>query len=355
MLISALGPCNSLPAGFTVNIDEVTTAASAWLLSQFMNCGGGVVDGTAASSAQCTANSREIGASASNATGLSNAMAPINNLVDLPNGVTKVSGGGTTRPSTEINTLGDILHDCVGSAGAASTACHNLFTCVVPGATPGAGNVAPCTPPAGAIVPTDTLAATLDIVRNPLNNVATLFKLASKTPPYTPLLSAAPNDWTLAITISGGGMNEPDSVAIDANGHAWVANFSSLANNVTEISAAGTFLSGANGFTGGGLSAPAAIAIDQNGNAWAANSAGFPPNSVTKISPAGIFLSGPNGFVGGGLDEPSGIAIDAGGNAWATNLVSSTVTKISPTGRFSLRLDGFKAGTWLRHSLWHRH
>ena len=189
-LISALGPCNSLPAGFTVNIDEVTTAVSGWLLSQFMNCSGGVVDGTAAGSAGCAVNSRDIGASASNAIGLSNAMAPINSLVDLPNGVTKVSSGGTLRPSTEINTLGDILHDCVGSAGAASTACHNLFTCVVPGATPGAGNVAPCTPPAGAIVPTDTLAATLDIVRNPVNNVAALFKLASKTPPPTRPCSA---------------------------------------------------------------------------------------------------------------------------------------------------------------------
>ena len=342
VLISALGPCNSLPVGFTVNIDEVTTVASVWLLSQFMNCGGGVVDGKATGAPQCTASSRDIGASASNAIGLSNATAPINNLVDLPNGVTKVSSGAMLLPSSKINTLGDVLHDCVGSAGGASTACRNLFTCAVPGAIPGTGNLAPCTPPAGAIVPTDTLAATLDIVLNPVNNVAALFKLASKTPPYLPMLAAAPNDWTLAITISGGGMNEPGSVAIDANGHAWVANFGN--NSVTEISAAGAFLSGANGFTGGGLSGPAAIAIDPNGSAWVANSAGFPPNSVTKISPAGVFLSGPKGFVGGGLDEPSGIAIDAAGNAWATNLVTSTVTKLSPSGVFLSGSSGFAAG-----------
>ncbi len=141
--------------------------------------------------AGCTVNSRDVGASASNATGLNNAMAPINTLDRLANGVAKVSSGGTLLPTAEINTLSDVLHDCVGSAGVTSTACHNLFTCAVPGAKSGAGNVAPVRRHRGDRT-TDTLAATLDIVRNPVNNVAVLFTLVSKTPPYLPKLARRP-------------------------------------------------------------------------------------------------------------------------------------------------------------------
>jgi hypothetical protein len=51
---------------------------------------------------------------------------------------------------------------------------------------------------------------------------------------------------------------------------AWVANFGS--NSVTEISSTGAFLSGPNGYTGGGLFEPEEIAIDSSGNAWVVES-----------------------------------------------------------------------------------
>ena len=282
-------------------------------------------------------------------------MAPLNNLVDLPNGVAKVSSGAMLLPTAQINTVADVMHDCVGSAGATSTACHNLFTCVVPGAKPGAGDIAPCTPPAGARVPTDTLAATLDIVRNPVNNVAVLFTLVSKTPPYLPKLSAAPNEWNVCDhDKSGGGMDEPDSVAIDARpGNAWVANFGPLSYSVTEISPAGTFLSGAKGYTGGGLSAPAAIAIDPAGNAWVANSAGFHRTLAdVKISPSGTFLSGSKRLRRRRIGRTVRHCDRCGRQRRATNLVASSVTKIGPTGVFLSGPPAFRRRS--EYPLWYR-
>ena len=336
VMSAALGKCASLPADFSVEVNEVTTVASAWVLSRFMNCGSAVTG--------CSNTSRNIGTSSTNLTGLANAMALAGNLADVETGLATVAngtGGGVLPPTNEVNSLADILQDCANSTGATSTVCKNLFTCVVPGSKPGAGNSAPCTLPTGAVAPSDTLTATLDIARNPVNNVPALFNLSSKTAAFTPTLSAAPNDWTVALTISGlfGSISALDNdlfIAIDAAGDAWVTNFA--LNSVQKISPTGRFLFG-DGLTGGGLSAPAGVAIDASGNAWVAQA-----RSVIKINPGGAFLSGANGFSGGGLDSylPN-IAIDAAGNAWVTNFNDGTVTELSPAGAFLSGLGGFDA------------
>ncbi len=335
VMMAALGPCNGAVANGFVTINEVTTAASVWALSQFMNCGGGAVDAPVTG---CAANSRDVGASPTNATGLGNAMALVGNLANLGSGVAQVSGGVTTVPSSEINSLADILQDCVNSTGAAATACNNLFTCAVPGAKPGVANSAPCTLPAGGVIATDTLAAVLDIARNPANNVAALFNLTSKTPAFTPALTAAPNSWTVSLAYSGGGLNDPVSLAMDANGNAWIANFKG--ESVTEISPTGGFLTGSTGLIGGGIAAPQQIAIDPAGNAWVANCGAAclaVPGSVTKISPALSFLSGANGFTGGGIASPLAIAIDGAGDAWVGG--DGVVVGIRPNGGVLIRLQ----------------
>ena len=376
VLMAAVGDCNSIPASSFIAINEVTTVAAAWALSHFMNCTGGSVNG---SGAGCTANSRDIGASAGNAAGLNHAMALVGSLVNPATGAARTSVSGTTAPTAEINTLGDILQDCVNSTGAAATACASLFSCVVPGAKPGAGNSAPCGVPAGAVAPADTLTAALDIARNPVNNVAALFNLTSKTPAFIPALSAAPNDWTVALNYAGGGINSPAGIAIDASGSAWVTNFNG--NSVSGISAAGTFITGGSGITGTNLTNPLGIAIDPAGNLWVACKGS---NDVVEITPGGampnvfmefdgahgvaldqngtlwvtndignlvtvIFLpSGTNTNIGGGgLDGPVGIAIDAAGNVWAANsgLGANSVTEINGATRaFLSGANGYTGG-----------
>ncbi len=384
VMMAVLGNCNSVAANSFVTINEVTTSASTWALQQFMNCASGSVNGAASG---CGVNSRDIGASATNATGLANALALVGNLVNLGTGLAQNSVGGTTAPTQEINTLADILQDCVNSTGAASTACNNLFTCAVPGAKPGTGNSAPCTLPTGASVPADTLTAALDIARNPVNNAVALFNLTSKAPAFTPVLGAAPSAWIVALNYTNSGMKAPDGIAIDAAGDAWLVNIA--ASSVIKLSPTGNSLNGVTGYTGGGLNSPLTIAIDPAGNAWIVNN-NFPTTSVTElssigaainnftgngindavddaidgqgnawivngaitgqaadaveISPSGKFKSGASGYTGADLTTPNAIAIDAAGNAWITNEFPGSVLEIGPAGSFLSPHGGYTGG-----------
>jgi streptogramin lyase len=377
VMMTALGPCNGVVANGFVTINEVTTVASVWALSQFMNCGGGGLDAPVTG---CAANSRDAGASPTNALGLGNAMALAGNLANLSKGVAQGSGGGTAVPSAEINTLADLLQDCVNSTGAASTACNNLFTCAVPGAKPGAANSAPCALPTGAVVPADTLAAALDIARNPANNVAALFNLTSKTPAFSPTLSTAPRDWTISFNYAAGsGLSNPVAVAIDSRGDAWVANSTGSPARLTEIGPTGAFLSGLTGF--GDLVSPASIAIDPTGIVWVADPIALGTGGVTYLAASGdqgktfggpfnmpqaiavdgggnawaagtvvtvVTVNGPGlpfNLTGGGLTLAGGIAIDGAGNIWISNINSNTITELTPAGVFLSLPAGYPGGT----------
>jgi hypothetical protein len=127
-LIAALGPCNSLVSTYPyIVIDEVTTVASVWALQQFM------------------ADATHIGASSTNAAGLSNAFAQVPNIVDIATGLAlaKTPAGNGKVPQSKIDTLSDILAPCVNSASGASTACGNLFSAATPsGKTQAADTIA---------------------------------------------------------------------------------------------------------------------------------------------------------------------------------------------------------------------
>jgi hypothetical protein len=100
-MIAALGPCSGLSASTFITINEVTTVASVWALSPFMT---GLAN---------------IAAPPSNTVGLTNAFADVNTLVDTSTGF--IPGptlpGGASVPTSEINTLADILAACINSAG----------------------------------------------------------------------------------------------------------------------------------------------------------------------------------------------------------------------------------------------
>jgi len=299
-LMTALGPCSVFggkltldPNGF-ISINEVTTVASVYALGAFMG-----------------ADAAHVGTSNTNAAGISNAIGLVNNLVDTTGGTafTTTFAGNGTVPQATINTLGNILATCVNSDGT-GTPCGALFAAAAPvlGTTP-----------------TDTIQAIFDVARNPAHNVSTLYGLASSTPPFQPTLSSAPNDWTIQlayITVkldsTGAGASQ-SAIAIDSSGGAWIANAFTTSQNTTssvsELSNNGSILSGNVGFTGGGLNQPNSIAIDPLGNVWLANNLS---SNLVKFSNGGSALSG-SGFASCGGTTP-GLAIDGSGNVWCGGL-----------------------------------
>jgi hypothetical protein len=95
-----------------------------------------------------------------------------------------------TVPSTQINTLADILAACVNSVGGGAgdgTACGKLFM----DATPTSGTA-----------PTDTIKAILDVLLNPTNNTSALYLLLVPAAPFQPTLTASPVDFRVRLTPS---------------------------------------------------------------------------------------------------------------------------------------------------------
>ena len=273
-LMVGLGTCGGTYLNNFINVNELSTVATVWALAPFMT---GIAN---------------IGTSPTNTVGLANAFAAINELVTTANG--SLPGptlpAGATAPLTEINTLGDILEQCINSGGGVagdSSNCGKLFN-LAPDAT-------------GTVYPTDTITAALNIAHNPGRNLTNLNKLRSANPVFQPTLdvNSPPASWTIAITYTGGGLSAPTSIATDAAGAVWVTNSGNA--SVTKLDNSGAAISGVSGFTAGGFSTPAAIAIDANGNAWIANSGN---NTVTELSSNG---STGTVFHGNGLNAPGAL------------------------------------------------
>jgi hypothetical protein len=297
-LMTALGQCpssGSVAAAFPfVVINEVTTVASVYALSGFMT------DVTHVSSS---------GTALAQA-GIANAFAAVGNMVNVATGLAlattpTANGGNGAVPQSEINTLANIVASCVNSVGAASASCTTLFGAALNGTTQ----------------PQDTVTAALNIAHSPGKNVGTLFGLQTAMSPFLPVLSPAPNDFTIALSFTGGGLNRPANLAIDSLGDVWATNLTSL----SELSSIGKPMSP--NFTGytGLVSAAAAIAIDTQGNVWVPN--GGSTSSVSKIASNGKAATG-SPFIGGGLVNPSDVAIDISGNAWITNFNSGSLGQV---------------------------
>jgi streptogramin lyase len=292
-LMAALGPCSGLSSISSVAVNEITTVGSVWALSPFMS------------------SPLDIGASATNATGLANAFADVNTLINIQTGVAPGPGlpSGATAPVSEINALGNILRACINSTGGVAgdgSACGNLFKYANTGTAP-----------------TDTVTAAMNIAQHPGLNTASLFALNSASAPFQPSLTSAPNDFTIAVSYAAGGLSTPSALAVDQSGNVWVAN--KTGNTVTEMSHTGALLSGTSGYAAS-LNAPSAIAIDTSGGAWIVNQGN---NTVSRISSSGGVVSG-TPYTGISLTSPTGIAFDNSGNAWISNATS--VSEVTSAG-----------------------
>jgi sugar lactone lactonase YvrE len=307
-LMAALGACGSLTPSTFVEVNEVSTVATAYALAGY------ATDATHISSSNSTPA----------VTGVANAFAAVPNLETLGTGLALAAtpAGNGTVPQSEIDTLANILAGCVNSTGSGSMACTTLFSNAMNGST----------------APTETATAAINIAHNPGANVSTLYGLASASGPFQPTLSAAPNDFTLAVAYTGGGLNALYGIAVDASGNVWVANQNG--NSVSEFGPTGNAISGSSGYGSGHLSGPYALAIDGGGNVWVTN------NSTTGISEfnSSGTLNGSSPFSGGGIDTPVAMAVDAQGNVWTSNAGNSSLSKFNSSGVAQSGSSGYTGG-----------
>ncbi len=344
-LLAGLGSCSALTANTNVTINEVSTAAMVYTMSSFMT------------------NYVQVSTSQTNTTGVARAMANIPNLINVATGTALATtpGGNGTVPVAEINTLADVIAPCVNSNGNDGQ-CTSLFSATTVGST----------------VPNDTVTALLNVAKNPGKNVAAVFGLTTANAPFQPTLTTAPNDWTLAINYTGGGMSQTYGITIDIAGNIWVSNSGN--NSVTQLNFLGvpegnytgsglnaprgvasdtlgnvvvadfgsnliTRISNANvlsSFTGGGLNGPIDVAIDGNNTVYAANNTG---GSISEFLSNGSAQGGTSGFTGGGVSVPTAIAVSADGIVWTSNSGNSSLSKFAPSaGIYQTSATGITGG-----------
>ena len=185
-LIVALGPCGN-PTGINfISVNEVTTVAAVYALAPFM------IDITDIGS----------GSSSSDVQALSDAFTL---AWEFANPTTGSSPGsnvpvGTTIPTAQINTLANLISNCVNSAGGVSgdpSICGQLFLLTTTG---------------GGTPAIDTITALLHLALNPGLNTASLYDLILAIAPFQPSLTSLPPDFSVRPTVPSNFTVSPTSL-----------------------------------------------------------------------------------------------------------------------------------------------
>jgi hypothetical protein len=297
-------------------MNEVSTIAAAYAMSGF------AVDATDVSDDEAvTGNTTSTQAQY----GMVNAFANATNLVSLSSGTALLTtpAGNGTAPQATLNTLGNILATCVNSADTVSgstvthsSGCSTLFGLATKDGT------------STGTQPTDTATAAINIAHHPGSNVQNLYKSASSMPPFAPDLTAQPNDFSLGISFTGGGLNTTAALGIDASGNVWTANgnFGSYPNTASKLSPLGVAISPSSGFLSNDFDEDSYdVAIDLNGNAWFSS---FANSRLVELSSSGTEASPTGGYIGGGASNAHGAAVDGYGNIWAASYGCSGVGEL---------------------------
>ena len=357
--VGVIGSCSELATTAEIDavnlfVSELSTVAAAYALGNFIT-----VDNTNASTGEQIVNISAPpanNASTAACTGLGNAMVctaaglehAFTNAYDLVDSV-RTDGSfpaGTARsvnpnnpdsivPQQVINTIGDILQDCVdsspGGVAGDGSYCGNLFS----NATPPKGS--------GVAAPTDTLQTAMDMAKYPTNNISGLFNLESRFAPFTPYLSTAPTSFTVSLfygaTASGSYVPYPVDLALDASDDAYVLYAGSGAASTT--STTGTtntygaifalYADGMQIFRGAANTSilyPSQIAIASTGRVYVTN------NDTTTPTNGGVYQTATGSTDGtlslaASLNNASGVAIDSRDNVWvsAANTTGNSISE----------------------------
>jgi len=318
VLMDAIGPCTNLTQNTTITINEVTTVAAAWALAPFMT------------------SYTNVASSATNNAGLANAFLNAQLIADPSTGVSPGSAltaiNNTATAGTVSNTietgkvyaLADVIATCVNSDG--TTACQSLYQTIGLCSTS-------CT--------SDTLSAALYVVKHPGVNVANTFGLILPNEAYATTLTMAPNDWTLSMTITGGGLAKPTGVGIDNYGNVWVADYygaiSAFSPQGSTLASPSTYPNGfgyGSSAFGFGGSQPAGeiygLTVDTNNLIWVDIQQSPSQGGIAAIDGVGTGYA--LGNVVGNLynsnyiDYPEAISSGPNGEVFVANNGDSTVT-----------------------------
>lgn len=299
-MVDVLGSCSTLNQNSFLFINEVTTAAAAWALAPFMT------------------SAAIVGASATNSRGLANAFLDAQLLANPATGAAATLPSNLTVEAGKLYALANVLAACVNSDG--TTGCSPLFSLA--------------TPPNSSTAPSNTLAAALDIVENPANNVSALFKSPPPQSPFSTTLTAPPNDWTMSLTVTGGGLDSPEQLEIDPLGNVWVADYPGA---ISGFSPQGTPFSSTGFASGTGvISEVFGLTIDGLGNVWATNEENPQHGSSygSAVAFAGAQSGNPIGSVlftaqDNSINYPESMAADGQGNVLIGNYFGSSATVYS--------------------------
>lgn len=259
----------------------------------------------------------------------------------FPSGTARTTLPGNSQaivPQALINTLGNILQSCVDSSGGmvadtssyvpglpSSTRCGDLFYWT--------------TRPEDTVSPTNTLEAVLNMARFPNNNVDALFHLQPRTVFFSPTMSndtlstnsSQLMSFTLSVFYQGTGlpndaaMPYPVDVALDAYDDVYVAYTGSSSGGYGAVDSFGSDGSGIfAGLRQTAIANPSSLALDANGNAWLSNDASKDGNVFRINTPAS---GGAYGAIGSTLTVPggsaAGLATDMSNNVWLVRDASS--------------------------------
>lgn len=322
-MMSVVGLSNA-PAN-PVTINELTTVAGEWALSQFIDSTG-----------------QQTGAPHSNTVGMLNAAAQaLDNLANsatgepashLPSaseclsGLPPINCDGLDR----LNTLANIIAACVQSSGPSAT----LPSCAA--ATNACDIVLACssTPVDGT-----TLEAAHAIATNPVSNVSQLFAAQSLAQPYQPILTVAPEGFEIALNVAveGASFSNPLGIESDLPGNVWIVNAGG--DSVVKLSATGRLI-GKFAPVGAKFNRPYDLAISAKGDVWITNSSA---TSVTELDVAGDLVAN-RSPAAARINQPYGIEIDAADNVWIANLAGNSVSELLASGGYASGLNFAPAG-----------
>jgi hypothetical protein len=262
------------------------------------------------------------------------------------------AGAYVTVPNQLINTLGDILAQCVDSAntagpgvtgGSYSPACRVLFENATSDGklTSGTG---------GATNPTDTATAALNIAHYPAGNgnanfTDNLANLPTGVVPFQPTLNDTPNDFIIGLNITdtstylgshGGSNAKPNGIAIDGNGNAFVTTTGCSVGCTMQLPPTQLPVSANIAYTAGGTG----VAVDPSGNVWVVN--GSQAGNGGNGPSGGFYVDttlplGANSFTGYGTTSSfatgiASIAIDGSGVAYVADSGETYIHKIAALG-----------------------
>ncbi|HEY4008928.1 MAG TPA: hypothetical protein VGM11_02170 [Acidobacteriaceae bacterium] len=312
VLAAALGGCAAAQKSYVI-LNEVTTAATAFAMSHFFST---TLGGSQGANDWFGGPSTTSGGTVQYSRGLVLAGTyTIPTLISPAVGAPNQTYGNTTIEWQKINTIANVLAECINTNGAtrAGDACTNLFK---------------YTQNSAGVRPTDTLQAAVQMALYPTADVAKLWALIDSRAPFVGL-AAQPNDWTIGVSYTssavGLGVNTGtvSTLDIDGDGRIWFPSNASGKVGAAYFDPTNRTFYGP--FNTTGITYPDQVAIDANGYAWY--------NDSASSTVAGYLVSAPTSTETVSLPNTFSNAVTIGGddrvNVGVTNASNYRLANIS--------------------------